>query len=260
MSTEQFLEIGDGKVFVKIWHHQKANESSIAPLFLLHDSLGCVETWRDFPALLSNKLQTTVIAYDRLGFGRSTTQDTLPSFNFIQEEANIYFPRIRSLLGISDFTVMGHSVGGCMALLSAVNCPTNKVVITESAPVINENITIHRLKQAKKSFSSPEKIERLKKYHGEKAEWVLRAWTDIWLAPEFAHWNMKNDLTKIKSPVLILHGDKDEYGSLALPELIHKAVRGYSEMKILKGIGHVPHREIQSDILEMVAAFLIRNF
>lgn len=258
-TKELFLEMGDGKIFAKVWSPEKTDQSRIPPLFLLHDSLGCVDTWREFPALLCKKLRTTVIAYDRLGYGRSTARTELPFYDFVRKEADIVFPRVRALLGVTDFAVMGHSVGGCMALLSAIHQPTNRAVVAESVPVINQGGTPEGLRQAQIRFGAPDRIERLKKYHGEKAEWVLRAWTEVWLSPAFSDWEMTDDLSKITTPVLTLHGARDEYASTDLPERIHRTVRGVSEIKIFDGVGHVPHREVEADVLEVIADFLIER-
>lgn len=257
---EKFVEIPDGRIFVKIWRHQNAQNSKIPPVFLLHDSLGCVEMWRDFPAMICEQIQGTVIAYDRFGFGQSSARSELPNLQFIQEEAQCHFPKLRSILGIQEFVVFGHSVGGCMALHSAVNCPQNKAIIAESATIINEEITQQGIRNAEKMWSKPDQFSKLQKYHFLNASRVLRAWIDTWLSPDFAHWNMKDILPDIQPPVLILHGDRDEFTSLDGPLSIHKSVSGRSELQILKHLGHVPHRENAGLILDLTADFLKRLF
>lgn len=254
-SEECFVDVPGGQVFVKKWNYVGAKDLSIPPVFLLHDSLGCTAMWRLFPALLSKNLRATVIAYDRLGYGRSTERTALPTQEFIREEATFYFPAIRGQLGISEFAVMGHSVGGSMALLSAVNFPQNKWIVSESTQAMVENLTLESIRRSREAFKHPDQFNRLKKYHGSRTEWVLRAWTDTWLDPQFFSWTLKDDLPKICVPVLAIHGDRDEYSSSNSPEMIANLVGGPSEMIIMRDCGHVPHREKERDVLRVIGEF-----
>src|SRR5690606_4322247 len=93
------------------------------------------------------------------------------------------------------------------------------------------------------TFEQPEQFARLEKWHGSKARWVLDAWTETWLSAEFASWTLDRELPLVRCPVLVIHGDQDEYGSIHFPEYIRDHVGGPAEMQILGGCGHVPHRE-----------------
>ena len=92
-TSEQFVAVPGGRLYVRRW--RPAHPDSDIPIVLLHDSLGCVATWRDSPALLAGRLGRAVLAYDRLGFGRSSQRDGVPSVRFVSEEAEIYFPALR---------------------------------------------------------------------------------------------------------------------------------------------------------------------
>lgn len=111
-TTDSFVKVSGGSIFVRQWRSEGAQRS---PLVLLHDSLGSVELWRDFPALLAEVLNRHVIAYDRLGFGKSTLRTDRPSITFIDDEAE-NFPAVRNGLGLERFALFGHSVGGAMAV------------------------------------------------------------------------------------------------------------------------------------------------
>lgn len=255
-----FLKLKEGVVFVKKWLPDTPNNCDSPPLILLHDSLGCVDLWKEFPELLAEKLNRTVIAYDRLGFGKSSARNELPSFNFINEEAIQYFPQIKTQLGINAFAVLGHSVGGGMAIHIASNDEDCKAVITVSAQAFVEKLTISGIKAAKAQFAKPRQIERLQKWHGQKAKWVLDAWTDIWLADEFKNWSLGPVIGKVNCPVLAIHGSNDEYGSVAFPEYIASNVGdGCSQngnMLLLNDCGHVPHREKPEETIKAINAFL----
>ncbi len=229
------------------------------PVVLLHYSLGCVEMWRDFPAQLAVKLNRSVLAYDRLGFGQSSPRHAPPSLDFIDEEATVVFPELCRALELSKVVLFGHSVGGAMAIAIAAHQARTGLcasVITESAQAFVEARTLGGILAAKKTFSDPAQLSKLAKYHGEKAQWVLDAWTETWLHPSFKDWSLDNHLSRITCPVLAIHGDQDEYGSCAFPRRISDGVKSHSEATILEGFGHVPHREDAQKILDTVASFL----
>lgn len=253
-ASEVLVNLPGGKVFVKTWMPSIQNHQS--PLILLHDSLGCVDTWREYPKILAEKLKRTVIAYDRLGFGKSDARDKLPSIDFIREEAEIYFPALQKQLGIQGFSVFGHSVGGGMALEIAAINPNCFAVVSESTQAFVEDRTVDGISKSKLAFENPERLEKLKKYHGEKAAWVVEAWTNIWLSPEFANWSLQSTLPKVKCPVLAIHGDKDEYGSVKFPEMICRLAGGTCELKVMTGYGHVPHKENETEISQLILNFL----
>jgi pimeloyl-ACP methyl ester carboxylesterase len=260
ISTEKtFVDVPGGKVFVCQW--RPASATTNAPVILLHDSLGCVALWRDFPESLAHCLRRPVIAYDRLGFGQSTARRELPSVNFIREEAEVFFPPLLNASGVNEFALFGHSVGGAMALLIAASSGSRcQAVITEAAQPYVEPLTLTSIRAGKEQFSQPEQLNRLTKYHGEKSQWVVNAWTEVWLAPAFASWSLEADLGKVQCPVLALHGELDEYGSVEFPRRIVSGVisgaKGRAEMMILKGCGHIPHRERKEEVLNLTSQFL----
>ena len=256
-SEDGYVEVPGGRVFVRVWA-PRAGGSDV-PLVLLHDSLGSVDLWRDFPEVLATRLARPVIAYDRLGFGKSSVRRELPSVHFIREEAEIFFPAVRRALGVAGYALLGHSVGGAIALMIAAS-PVEpcRAVVSESAQAFVEDRTLAGIRQERERFERPEQFTRLMRWHGERAEWVLRAWTDVWLSPAFAAWSLEPDLPHVRCPVLAIHGDQDEYGSVEFPRLICRRTGGPSEAVILAGCGHVPHRERPDDVLDRVALFLER--
>lgn len=254
MLTDFLLNVDGGTIFARRWPPDAA--ASGVPLVLLHDSLGCVELWRDFPAALAERLGRPVVAYDRLGFGRSSARSDSPHPDFIREEAEEVFPAVLAELGITDFAVLGHSVGGAMALVAAARAGDRcKAVVSVSAQAFVEDRTVTGVRRARDHYRQPEQFERLRRWHGEKARWVLDAWTEVWLSPDFATWTLEPDLPLVRCPVLVIHGDQDEYGSVRFPRFIRDYVGGTAEMHILKGCGHVPQRERPDVVTELVARF-----
>ncbi|MDY0164561.1 four helix bundle suffix domain-containing protein [Desulfobotulus sp.] len=255
-SVEEYrIEIPEnGHLYAKKWLPEKCLFP--IPLVLLHDSLGCVALWRDFPEILADRLSCPVIAYDRHGFGRSSARQKSPSLNFIEEEATHYFPLLKSAFCLSDYLLLGHSVGGAMAIAIAAQDKECRAVVTLASQAFVEDRTRKGIEAAMEAFKKPGQPERLAKWHGSKAAWVFRAWTDVWLSEEFRSWSLAPYIGKVFCPVLAIHGDQDEYGSRAFPEFIAKKSGGISKMRILPACGHMPHREKTWEVLDAVASFV----
>lgn len=173
------------------------------------------------------------------------------------DEAARFFPALRHSLGLTRFALLGHSVGGAMALaIAATERDGCVAVITEAAQAFVEARTLEGIRAARAEFERPEQFARLTRWHGAKAPWVLDAWAEVWLSAEFRSWSLDEELAAVRCPVLAIHGDRDEYGSVAFPRRIVAGVSGPSELAILEGCGHVPHRERRADVLRLVVSFL----
>lgn len=252
--TEITIPLPEGTIFAKKW--SSPDHTTTDPIVLLHDSLGCVDTWREFPKALSLRTHRNVIAYDRLGFGRSSARTAMPSKRFITEEAEVYLPLVLKALSIKKFSLLGHSVGGSIAIVAAARMPDTCIkVITESAQAFVEDRTRDGINSAKENFRHPDVFAKLQKYHGANAKWVLDSWTEVWLSKDFANWSLEKDLPNVKCPLLVIHGDKDEFGSKAFPQKISALAGGQSQMKILSNCGHIPHRDAAARVLDLAADF-----
>lgn len=251
--TEDWIETPRGRLFFRDWSGDGG-----PPLILMHDSLGSVDLWRGFPEALARKTGRRIVAYDRLGFGRSDPhpgQLDLPGF--VTGEARGDFPRLLRALAIERFALLGHSVGGGMGIGIASAFPAAcEALVTISAQTFAEALTLQGIREAKVGFEAPGQIERLARWHGSKAEWVLNAWTGGWLSPEFADWNLDAALAGIRCPVLAIHGAEDQYGSVAHPRRLAEQAAGPVTLRLMAGEGHFPHRSDEAGIAAMVAEFL----
>ena len=251
---ECWIPIEQGRVFAKTWTPQVAEAGRIAPVLLFHDSLGCVALWRSFPGLLAAATGRRVIAYDRLGFGRSDPHPGRLELDFIAREAQHVVPRLCEQLGVTEFVACGHSVGGGMAVETAARLHAQcRALVTIAAQAFVEAETLAGIRSAQRDFQDPAKMAKLAKYHGDKAKWVVDAWIDTWLAPEFAQWNLDAALTRVRCPVLAVHGACDEYGSSEHPTRI-AAGRGIAH--VLPETGHKPHREQEALLIDVIHRFL----
>tara|TARA_R110001583_G_scaffold178457_4_gene334314 strand:+ start:1716 stop:2492 length:777 start_codon:yes stop_codon:yes gene_type:complete len=253
-TKELFVDVEGGSIYIKKWLPENLKYTS--PIVLMHDSLGCVDLWRNFPEELARSLSCVVIAYDRLGFGRSSVNENTPNINFVWDEADFYFSHIKSAAQFSTYYLLGHSVGGAMSIGIAATDKECIGVITESAQAFVEELTTKGIREAQTVFQRPEQMERLKKWHGNKASWVLSAWIDVWLSAEFSSWSLQSRIGKVTCNVLALHGDRDEYGSTAFPKYIVENTAGESSMIILEDCGHVPHKEKMDDVINHIRVFL----
>ena len=260
VSDDLRVDTHRGGLFARRWRLASQGRSDVAPIVLFHDSLVCVALWRDFSERLVPATGRPVIAYDRLGFGRSDPHPGSLQDDFIRDEARDAFRHMREQLDIGRFIAFGHSVGGGMAVGCAAEYPVECLaLVTESAQAFVEDRTIEGILEAKRAFEQPGAIDRLRRHHGDKAEWVLRAWTDTWLAPGFAGWSLDDDLPKVQCPSLVLHGDQDEFGSVLHPQRIAARMQGNTTVELLEGIGHVPHREEDERVAELIRAWLAKT-
>jgi len=254
-SAVHFIDTPAGELYARAWDAPRL--AMRAPILLIHDSLGCVELWRDFPARLRDATQRTVIAYDRLGFGRSSSRTDSLRPSFVREEAEIYIPCLLRHFGIDRFVPFGHSVGGGMAVCcGAVFGDACAAIVTESAQLFAEDKTLQAIAAARIDFENAEQFARLSRYHGDKARWVLRAWTDTWLSPEFRSWSVTQELAQLRSALLAIHGDLDEFGSVEHLATARNVSTGPVTARLLTNRGHVPHKENPEQMLELVADFL----
>ena len=256
-ASDHRIPTASGSLFARAWAPSAPGSETTAAILLFHDSLGCVELWRDFPAQLAESTGRRVVAYDRLGFGRSDAHPGPLPLTFIRDEAVAVVPLMRDALQLDALVPFGHSVGGAMAIATAARWPEHCVaVVTESAQTFVEDRTVAGLRAARLAFQQPGQLERLERYHGAKARWVLDAWIDTWLDSAFADWRLDDELRRVRCPVLALHGDVDEYGSQFHPDRITTLSRGASRAVILEACGHVPHREQPARVLDEVTQFL----
>lgn len=254
---ESYLPTSQGKLYA-----QRLTPEHVAhtvPLILLHDSLGSIQLWRDFPHALAQATGRQVVLYDRIGFGRSDVFLGQLPHRFVQDEATHSFHALLNHFAIDQFVVFGHSVGGGMALAIAATYPERCLgVMTEAAQSHLEQYTLEGVRNAKVMFAQPGQLERLAKYHGDKARWVLDAWIETWLNPEFWNWSLDKELQAIRCPVLAIHGELDEFGTVRHVQYIDEQVSAPVTLAILPGLGHVPHKEAPEQVLECVQAFLAK--
>lgn len=252
-ASDIFIPTVLGTLFARQWI--PGLPSGASPVILFHDSLGS-EQWRDFPARIAETTARRVIAYDRLGFGKSDPNPRTLQRDFVQDEARTGLAAVRAAFAVDRMILMGHSVGGGMAIAAgaALSAATD-AVITLAAQAFVEDRTVAGIQQARIAFQDEEQIGRLAKYHGNKARWVLDAWIETLLAPSFSDWSLDDDLRQLRCPILAIHGDQDEYGSRAHLDRIAAFAGGGVHEALMENVHHMPHRENPDDVLRTIGDF-----
>lgn len=226
-------------------------------LVFLHEALGCVDAWREFPANLAARLGFGALSYSRAGFGRSGPGVLPLPLDYHRREALDGLPQMLDQAGIRRAVLVGHSDGGTMALLRAGTAQDPRVcaLVTIAAHVFNEDVTIDGIEAAKRNYHAEFK-PRLLRYHGNKASAVFWGWSDIWLSPAFRSWTITRALAGITQPLLAVQGADDRYGTLAQLNTIVEQVAGPAARLVIPACGHVPHLEKKEELIDAIAGFL----
>ena len=232
------------------------SNSQRPPIVFLHDSLGCISVWRDFPERLCEQSKRGGIVYDRQGYGLSSPFSSVRHTDYLEKEADMLAQLLRKL-GIGKCVLFGHSDGGSIALIAAAKTPELIAgVVTEGAHVFVEEITLDGIRQAQKLFAETDLRKRITKYHGDKTDGVISAWVDTWLSPQFRDFNMEHFLPAITCPVLVIQGEADEYGSEKQVDAIAEKVSGPATKDMVKYARHTPHKEAADYTLRTTSTYI----
>jgi pimeloyl-ACP methyl ester carboxylesterase len=231
-------------------------------LVFLHDSLGCITTWRELPQELGATLGCDVLVYDRQGYGRSAPFGPEPrGLDYMHREADV-LNKLIITTGIQRAILVGHSDGGTIALLAAVRHPGRiDALVTIGAHVFVEEVTLNGIRMVERQMNTTDLRERLVRHHGDRTDALFHAWVHTWLAPFFRAWDITTELASIACPVLVLQGMDDQFGTEAQVQAIAAAVGPQTRTYIIPGAGHSPHREtpgITADLVRLFVGHVIR--
>lgn len=226
-------------------------------LVFLHEGLGCIEMWRDFPEILCESAGCYGLIYDRKGYGGSEKYDGPWPVNYLRIESLLYLPALLQACSIDNAVLVGHSDGGTIALITAAS-HGNPVrgIITEAAHIFVEKITIEGIHKTVQAFETTSLKEKLARYHKKNTETVFYRWADRWLSPEFRNWNIQKELHSITCPLLLIQGEDDEYGTRAQIEGIAGQASGPVHVKLIPDCGHTPHFQAKDTALSEMTRFI----
>jgi pimeloyl-ACP methyl ester carboxylesterase len=222
------------------------------PIVLLHEGLGSVGLWRDFPQVLQAATGRRVVAFSRFGHGRSEPPPSPRTPAFFHEEALQVLPAVLAQLEIGEPLLVGHSDGASIALIHAGHHPVAGVALL--APhVVVEDVTVAAIREARVAFDGGELRERMARHHDDPAA-AFNGWCDVWLDPAFRDWSLETDAARVSCPALLIQGEDDPYGTLEQLDRIEANVRGPVERLVVPG-GHSPHLEARDDVVDAVVGW-----
>jgi pimeloyl-ACP methyl ester carboxylesterase len=251
MST--FVATAQGRVaYRRIWPDDAAG----TPIVFLHEALGSIALWRDFPDALCAATKRPGFVYERLGHGASDPLPEKRRSDYLHREAK-HLGAVLDAAGIETADLVGHSDGGSIALLAAAFDPTRFArVATMAAHVYVEPVTREGIEAAVEAWRKTDLPQRLGKYHGDKTEALFFAWANTWLSAPFAFWNIEADIAPVTARVLALQGAKDEYGSPDQLARIARAVSGPCETWLIETCAHQPQFQARDAVIGRILRFL----
>jgi pimeloyl-ACP methyl ester carboxylesterase len=258
VKTDQFIDLGDRTLRVRRLAPRTTDGLERTTLVFLHEGLGCIEMWRDFPQQLCDATFCNGIVYDRTSYGRSSAWPSDPGLRYMEIEADDVLPRLLATLGIEDCVLVGHSDGGTIALNYAASDPESlRAVVTIAAHAINEPVCVAAIHRAREAFASGELRQRLQKYHGDNVDRAFHLWSDAWVAPGFEPMDANGRLPGVQVPVQAIQGEDDDYGSELQLGIIAGKVGGYCETRLIADCGHSPHLQQPMQVVSEIARFVL---
>lgn len=227
-------------------------------LVFLHEGLGSIGQWRDFPVQLCARTGLPGLIYERWGFGRSDPLIGPRPKDYLHQEAKITLPEVLAACEIMEPPILfGHSDGGSIALLFAAAYPGRvRAVISEAAHVFVEEVCLAGIRVARAAYRHGNLRDGLRRYHGANTDSMFRGWCDTWLRPDYRDWNMEAELSRITCPALIIQGEADEYGTRAQVDAIAAGISVSAEVLWLPDCAHVPHHQARDRVLDAAGRFI----
>ena len=237
------------------------SQSDVTTLVFLHEGLGCLAMWRDFPRQVAHMTGCRVLTYSRAGYGGSDPCTLPRPITFMHNEGLNVLPQILDVAGIQKAVLVGHSDGASIALINAGGVTDERIrgLVLMAPHVFVEELTLASIREAKTAYHKTDLRSRLARYHGDQVDNTFRGWIQAWLDEDFATWNLESFLPQIEIPTLLIQGDHDNYGSLRQLETINEHLPGGAEVVILPDCGHSPFREYPNETLQAITEFLEKH-
>jgi pimeloyl-ACP methyl ester carboxylesterase len=233
----------------------EGRDPNLPTIVMLHEGLGSVAHWKDFPSRLAEETGAGVFVYSRYGHGGSDALTEPRAVSYMHHEAQIVLPEILRKAEIERPVLLGHSDGASIAILFAGIFPEVPAALILEAPhVFVEDVSVSSIAQAGTRYQETNLPQRLARYHAN-VDSLFRAWNNIWLDPAFRNWNIESYLDLVRCPVLVLQGAQDEYGTLKQVDAIQRRIPSASAI-ILEGCKHAPHRDRREATLSAIGRFL----
>ena len=228
-------------------------------LVLLHEGLGCVGLWGDFPDKLSTATRAGVFVYSRAGYGKSSAVKLPRPLSYMHDEARETLPRLLDAIGFERGLLVGHSDGASIAAIYAGSHQDHRVggLVLIAPHFFTEDSGIASIVEAKKAYETGDLRPRLSRWHAD-VDTAFRGWNGAWLDPDFRKWDITEFLAYIRVPVLIVQGEDDQYGTVKQIEVAQQECYCPVEVALVPGARHSPQREAAEPTLKAIAEFVSR--
>lgn len=224
-------------------------------LVFLHEGLGCVALWRDFPDKVARRLGARALLYSRFGYGRSDGLTGRRTPKFMHEEAIDVLPELLGHFNIEAPLLIGHSDGASIALIHAAAAARPVAGLVLMAPhVFVEDVCLESIARVRATYRTGSLRARLAKFHAHVDDAFL-GWADTWLLPEFRGWSIEELTGSIAAPMLLIQGEDDQYGTLAQLDRIEARAAGPVRRLVLPQCGHSPHRDREPAVIDAIVDF-----
>jgi pimeloyl-ACP methyl ester carboxylesterase len=225
-------------------------------IVMLHEGLGSVGLWGDFPDRLQAATGASVFAYSRAGYGASSPVTLPRPLDYMQREARDVLPKLLDAIGFRDGILVGHSDGASIAALYAGGHQDHRLngVVLIAPHVIVEDVSVASIADIKITYETTELRTKLARWHKD-ADNAFYGWNGAWLDPKFRAWDISDALAYIRVPVAVIQGAADQYGTARQVEIIQNECYCPVEVTMLPGVGHSPHREAAEVTLKVIADF-----
>jgi pimeloyl-ACP methyl ester carboxylesterase len=226
-------------------------------LVFLHEGLGSIAMWRDFPGRVAHAAGCNALVYSRYGYGNSEPLSEDRNVRYMHDEALVALPELLDKLHVERPILVGHSDGGSIALIHAGCAARPVTALVLMAPhVLVEDISVASIAQAKVAYETTNLREKLARYHAD-VDSAFWGWNRIWLHPDFRAWNIEEYLSRVACPVLAIQGEDDEYGTMEQLRRIGAQVAD-AELVDLADCRHSPHRDQPEAVIETITRFVDR--
>jgi len=233
----------------------RSAEERTPELVFLHEGLGSVSHWWSFPSRLAERTGCAVTVYSRYGCGNSDPLERPHGVRYMHDEGLMALPELLSKLEIESPILVGHSDGGSIAIIYAGAHDRVRGLVLLAPHVFVEDLSVASIAAAKVAFETTDLREKLGRHHRDAAR-TFWGWNDIWLHPEFRHWNIEEYLPRITCPSLVIQGLEDQYGTMAQVEAIRRQSGGPVEVLALENCMHSPQRDEPERVLEAITRFI----
>lgn len=256
LSDEGFLDIAGQRLEYRMIGPRPQDAPT---LVLLHEGLGCVAMWNDFPDRLARETGAGVLVYSRAGYGRSSPVKLPRPVSYMHEEALDALPAVLEAIGFRRGLLVGHSDGASIATIYCGSVEDHRVrgLVLMAPHFFTEDMGIASIAAAGEAYKTTDLRARLTRYHAD-VDNAFRGWNDVWLNPAFRKWDISEELAYIRVPVLIVQGEADQYGTTRQIEVAQEECYCPVEVTLLPGAKHSPHREATGATLSAVAGFVNR--